>query len=189
MRGTLRSKNSKCKKQVCIQNRKMRKSDSAAERKCGKRETGTRAFLYTSCGFVGANFARLRSCNRCRARRFFDCASLLLLSKSNPLRWASIWLDRCSFRPLGLQTPPVLASPKSPCAAPSQAPSVAARRRRYNTLDLAGKIVCQGRPCPLWIPPPRNRPVSLDASPQRKNSMRAVMLILRFLCQRGRPPL
>ena len=60
------------------------------------------------------------------------------------------------------------ASPKGPCAAPSQAPSVAARRRRYNTLDLAGKIVCQGRPGPLWIPPPRNRPVSLDASPQRK---------------------
>ena len=26
---------------------------------------------------------------------------------------------------------------KGPCAAPSQAPSVAARRRRYNTLDLA----------------------------------------------------
>ena len=81
------------------------------------------------------------------------------------------------------------ASPKGPCAAPPQAPSVAARRRRYNTLDLAGKIVCQGRLCPLWIPSPRNRPVSLDASPQRKNSMRAVMLILRFLCQRGRPPL
>ena len=29
------------------------------------------------------------------------------------------------------------ASPKGPCAAPPQAPSVAARRRRYNTLDLA----------------------------------------------------
>ena len=48
------------------------------------------------------------------------------------------------------------ASPKGPCAAPPQAPSVAARRRRYNTLDLAGKIVCQGRLCLLWIPPPRN---------------------------------
>ena len=34
---------------------------------------------------------------------------------------------------------------------------------------LHGKIVCQGRPCPLWIPPPRNRPVSLDAShPEKK---------------------
>lgn len=54
------------------------------------------------------------------------------------------------FRPSGLQTPPVL------------------RRRRYNTLDLASKIVCQRRPCPLWIPPPRNHPVSLDSSPQRR---------------------
>ncbi len=79
------------------------------------------------------------------------------------------------------------ASPKGPCAAPPQAPSVAARRRRYNTLDLAGKIVCQGRPCPLWIPPPRNRPVSLDASPQRKpehpNCAPA------FSAQRGASPL
>ena len=61
------------------------------------------------------------------------------------------------------------------------------RRRRYNTLDLAGKIVCQGRPCPLWIPLPRNRPVSLDASPQRKpehpNCAPA------FSAQRGASPL
>ena len=71
----------------------------------------------------------------------------------------------------------------------SRAQGAPTSRRRYNTLDLASKIVRQGRPCPLWIPPPRNRPVSLDASPQRKNRMRTVMLIPRFLCQRGRRPL
>ena len=142
---------------------------------------GTRV-LYTSCGLVGANFARLRNGNRCRARRFFDCASLLLLSKSNPLRWASIWLDRRSFRPLGLQTPPVLASPKGPCAAPSQAPSVAARRRRYNTLDLASKIVCQMERCPLWKPRHETQ-VSLDASSQRGASP------LDSLCKRNAVPL
>ena len=80
-------------------------------------------------------------------------------------------------------------SPNGPCAAPSQVPFAAPCRRRYNTLDLASKIVCQGRPCPLWIPPPRNRPVSLDASPQRKSRMKTVILIPRFLCQRERRPL
>ena len=71
----------------------------------------------------------------------------------------------------------------------SRAQGAPTSRRRYNTLDLAGKIVCQGRPRPLWIPPPRNRPVSLDAFPQRNTRMRTVMLIPRFLCQRGRRPL
>ena len=76
---------------------------------------------------------------------------------------------------------------KASCAAISQAPFAPAHRPRCNTLDLAGKIVCQGRPCPLWIPLPRNRPVSLDASPQRKpehpNCAPA------FSAQRGASPL
>ena len=45
---------------------------------------------------------------------------------------------------------------KASCAAISQAPFAPAHRPRCNTLDLASKIVCQRRPCPLWIPPPRN---------------------------------
>ena len=30
-------------------------------------------------------------------------------------------------------------------------------RKRYNTLDLAGKVACQGRLCPLWKPPERRQ--------------------------------
>ena len=145
--------------------------------------------LRGGCGFVGANFARLRSGNRCRARRFIGCASLLLLSKSNPLRWASIWQDRRFFRPCCPQTPPVLGRRMALALPRRKSPSPPPCRRRYNTLDLASKIVCQGRPCPLWIPPPRNRPVSLDASPQRKSRMKTVILIPRFLCQREHCPL
>ena len=131
-----------------------------------------REFLYTSCGPAAHAFLPLRST---QARTSF--VGQVDFASHKPLR----------FRPSSLQTPPALASPKGPYAAPPQAPSVASRRRRYNTLDLAGKIVCQGRPCPLWIPPPRNRPVSLDASPQRKpehpNCAPA------FSAQRGASPL
>ena len=100
-----------------------------------------REFLYTSCGPAAHAFLPLRST---QARTSF--VGQVGFASHKPLR----------FRPSSLQTPPALALPKGPCAAPPQAPSVASRRRRYNTLDLASKIVCQGRPCPLWIPPPRN---------------------------------
>ena len=100
-----------------------------------------REFLYTSCGPAAHAFLPLRSIQAHTAS-----AGQAGFASHKPL----------CFRPSGLQTPPVLASPKGPCAAPPQAPSVAARRRRYNTLDLASKIVCQGRLCPLWIPLPRN---------------------------------
>ena len=131
-----------------------------------------REFLYTSCGLAAHAFLPLRSIQAHAAS-----AGQAGFASHKPLR----------FRPIGLQTPPVLASPKGPCAAPSQAPSVAARRRRYNTLDLAGKIVCQGRPCPLWIPPPRNHPVSLDSSPQRRPEH--PYYAPAFSAQRGASPL
>ena len=111
------------------------------KRKTRATKDGRRGFLYTSCGPAANAFLPLRS-----IQAHADSAGQAGVASHKPLR----------FRPSGLQTPPVLASPKGPCAAPSQAPSVAARRRRYNTLDLASKIVCQGRLCPLWIPPPRN---------------------------------
>ena len=106
-----------------------------------KTRDGGRELLYTFCSPAAHAFLPLRS-----IQAHADSAGQAGFASHKPLR----------FRPSGLQIPPVLASPKGPCAAPSQAPSVAARRRRYNTLDLASKIVCQGRPCPLWIPLPRN---------------------------------
>ena len=99
-----------------------------------------REFLYTSCGPAAHAFLPLRST---QARTSF--VGQVGFASHKPLR----------FRPSGLQIPPVLASPKRPSAAPPQAPSVASRRRRYNTLDLASKIVCQRQASPalLWKPP------------------------------------
>ena len=37
----------------------------------------------------------------------------------------------------------------------SQPLSRVSRKQRYNTLDFAEQIVCQGGRCPLWIPLPR----------------------------------
>ena len=149
----------------------MRKCDGVAERKRRKRETGDESFstkdgsfLYTFFGPAVHAFLPLRSI---QAHAASDGQAGFASHK--PLH----------FRPTGLQIPPVLASPKGPCAAPSQAPSVAARRRRYNTLDLAGKIVCQGRPCPLWIPLPRN-PGFFGFFPQRKTVMSCALPITVF---------
>ena len=149
---------------------------------------GTRVFIY----LLRLRRSKLRTAQKLQSLSRPPLLRLCFVAPPLQIEPASLGFDlvgQTFFSAIRPANPACPASPKGPCAAPSQAPSVAARRRRYNTLDLAGKIVCQGRPCPLWIPPPRNRPVSLDASPQRKNSMRAVMLILHFLCQRERRPL
>ena len=142
------------------------------KRKTRATKDGRRGFLYTSCGPAANAFLPLRS-----IQAHADSAGQAGFASHKPLR----------FRPSGLQIPPVLASPKGPCAAPSQAPSVAARRRRYNTLDLAGKIVCQMERCPLWKPLPRNLPVSLDSSTQRKPEH--LNHAPAFSAQRGASPL
>ena len=85
-----------------------------------------REFLYTSCGPAAHAFLPLRSIQAHAAS-----AGQAGFASHKPL----------CFRPSWPQTPPVLASPKGPCAAPPQAPSVAARRRRYNTLDLDWQFV------------------------------------------------
>ena len=110
-------------------------------KKTQKTKDEGRGFLYTSCGPAAHAFLPL-----CSIQAHTASAGQAGFASHKPLR----------FRPSGLQTPPALASPKGPCAAPPQAPSVAARRRRYNTLDLASKIVCQMGRCPLWKPLPRN---------------------------------
>ena len=151
----------------------MKKRGDAAKRKREKRETGDESFIYL-----------LRpGCAR------FSSASLHPSAHSLCRPGGLCCLQAPAFSGKCPANPACPGSPNGPCAAPSQVPFAAPCRRRYNTLDLASKIVCQGRPCPLWIPPPRNRPVSLDASPQRKNRMRTVMLIPCFLCQRERRPL
>ncbi len=129
---------------------------------------------------------------------------------------APVFSDNCPANPA------CPASPKGPCAAPSQAPSVAARRRRYNTLDLArqDRVPWEALPpldtpatkprflwilpacgeLPLWTPYVRGTlfplnplatkpPGFIGCFPTEKNSMRAVMLIPLFLCQRERRPL
>ncbi len=70
-----------------------------------------------------------------------------------------------AIRPANLACP---ASPKGPCAAPSQVPFAAVRRRRYNTLDLASKIVCQGRPCPPLDTPAMKPPGFIGCFPTEK---------------------
>ena len=166
----------------------MKKAKTRQKEKAKNERRETRAFIY----LLRPRRSKLRTAQKRQSLSRPPLLRLCYVAPPLQIEPASLGFDlvgQTFFSSILAATPACPASPKGPCAAPSQAPSVAARRRRYNTLDLAGKIVCQGRLCPLWIPPPRNHPVSLDASPQRKNSMRAVMLILRFLCQRERRPL
>lgn len=64
------------------------------------------------------------------------------------------------------QNPPVLRLTESACSCPEQPLSATHGRQRYNTLDLASKIVCHEtagfigfflprQRCRLWKPPPR----------------------------------
>ena len=72
------------------------------------------------------------------------------------------------FRPVARQNPPVLQPPEMACSVSKYPLSSVSGRRRYNTLDFAGKVVCHetagfiGFFLPrqrrrLWKPPPRER--------------------------------
>lgn len=114
---------------------------------------GDGSFYIPSPAAAGRSFPPLRSE---KAPPAFDVQADFAISKSH------------LFRPACPQTPPVLRR-ENRCVPKVDTPiSPPPCRGRYNTLDLASKIVCQGRPRPLWIPPPRNRPVSLDSSHREK---------------------
>ena len=70
------------------------------------------------------------------------------------------------FQRVAHQNPPVLWLTESACSRPEQPLSATHGRQRYNTLDLASKIVCHETAgfigfflprqlCRLWKPPPR----------------------------------
>ena len=90
------------------------------------------------------------------------------------------------------QNPPVLWLTESACSCPEQPLSATHGRQRYNTLDLASKIVCHETAgfigfflprrtlpsigcllprerCPLWIPQPTGRSSPLLETPSQRN--------------------
>ena len=105
-----------------------------------------------------------------------DAAALQeFLPKSSPLRRTTYTRTGgfCYRKLLGFssgrtQNPPVLWLTESACSCPEQPLSATHGRQRYNTLDLASKIVCHETAgfigfflprqlCRLWKPLPRER--------------------------------
>ena len=78
------------------------------------------------------------------------------------------------------------ASPKGPCAAPPQAPSVAARRRRYNTLDLARQDRVPREALPPLDTPATKPPGFIGCFPTEKAG--ASQLCSGLLCPKGSFP-
>ena len=96
------------------------------------------------------------------------------------------------FQRVARQNPPVLWPTESVCSRPEQPLSATHGRQRYNTLDLASKIVCHETAgfigfflprwtlpsigcllprerCPLWIPQPTGRSSPLMETPSQRN--------------------
>ena len=95
------------------------------------------------------------------------------------------------FQRVAHQNPPVLWLTESACSRPEQPLSATHGRQRYNTLDLASKIVCHEtsgfigffltrqrrrlwKPlprerCPLWIPQPTGCSPPLLETPRQRN--------------------
>ena len=103
------------------------------------------------------------------------------LHSKAPLRFASLfrrttytrtggfcWRKLLGFSSGRTQNPPVLLPPERVCSIRKHPLSSVSGRQRYNTLDLASKIVCHEtagfigfflprQRCRLWKPPPRER--------------------------------
>ena len=115
----------------------------------------TRVFIY----LLRPRRSKLRTAQKRQSLSRSPLLRLCFVAPPLQIEPASLGFDLAGqtiFSSILSANPACPRSPNGPCAAPSQVPFAAPCRRRYNTLDLASKIVCQGRPCPLWIPPPRN---------------------------------
>ena len=146
------------------------KRDSAVERKRRIRETGDESFYIPPA-------ARMRVLS-CRSAPF---------KPAHPLsaRRALLLTSPCVFGHPACK-PRLSCVAKRSLRCPVASPLRRLRRRRYNTLDLASKIVCQGRLCPHWIPCHETARF-LWILPHRES--RSIPIVLRPSLPKGELPL
>ena len=97
---------------------------------------GTRVFIY----LLRLRRSKLRTAQKRQSLSRSPLLRLCFVAPPLQIEPASLGFDlvgQTFFSAIRPANPACPASPKGPCAVPPQAPSVAARRRRYNTLDLA----------------------------------------------------